>query len=83
MLSQGFDCSHVDHCLYMRKDIDDRPIILVLYMDDMFLVGKRKTSLDSLKDQLKSVVSIKDLGNVEHILGMRNNRKRKDKLLFL
>ena len=32
----------------------DSPIILVLYVDDMLLVGKRKTSLDALKDQLKS-----------------------------
>ena len=67
----------------MRKDIDGNPIILVLYVDDMLLAEKRKTSLDALKDQQKSVFSMKDLENVEHILGMKINRKRKDKLLFL
>ena len=50
MLSQGFDRSYADHCLYTRKDIDDSPLILVLYVDDMLLVGKRKTSLAALKD---------------------------------
>ena len=83
MLSQGFDRSYADHCLYTKKDIDDSPIILVLYVDDMLLAGKRKTSLDALKDQLKLVFSMKDLGNAEHILGMRISRNRKDKLLFL
>ena len=62
MLSQGFDRSHADHFLYTRKDIDDSPIILVLYVDDMFLARKRKTSLDALKDQLKSICSMKYLG---------------------
>jgi ATP-binding cassette subfamily B (MDR/TAP) protein 1 len=60
MFSQSFDRNHADHCLYTRKDIDDSPIIL--YVDDK-LNGKRKTSLDVLNDQLKSVLSMKNLVN--------------------
>ena len=74
-------------CLFInafgRKGSFDSPIILDLYVDDMLLAGKRKTSLDALEDQLKSVFSIKDLGNAKHILGMRISRNRKVKLLFL
>lgn len=83
MLSLGFKRSHADHCLYTKKDEDGSPIILVLYVDDMLLAGKNKTSLDALKQKLNSVFAMKDLGDAEHILGMRIKRDRKLKLLFL
>jgi hypothetical protein len=70
-----------DHCVYTKKDIDGSPIILVLYIDDMFLARNKKISLDATKDQLKSVFMIKDL--VKHILGMGISVNRKDVLLFL
>ena len=40
MVSQDFDHSNVDHCLYTKKDIDENPIVLILYVNDMLLVGK-------------------------------------------
>jgi hypothetical protein len=43
-----------------KKDIDGSPIILVLYVDDMLLAGKRKISLDTLKAHLKSVFCMKE-----------------------
>ena len=43
------------------------------------LDGKRKTSLDALKDQLIYKFSMKDLGNVERILNMQTDNNRKDK----
>ena len=49
----------------------------------MLLAGKHKTSLDALKRKLNSAFAMKDLGDVEHILGMRIKRDRKLKLLFL
>ncbi|MCO5581068.1 hypothetical protein L7F22_034944 [Adiantum nelumboides] len=49
----------------------------------MLLAGKHKTSLDALKRKLNSAFARKDLGDAEHILGMRIKRDRKLKLLFL
>ncbi len=83
MLSQGFKRSHADHCLYTKKDEDGSPIILVLYVDDMLIAGKHKSTIDALKRQLNSAFAMKDLGDAEHILGMRIKRDRKLKMLFL
>ena len=55
----------------------------MLYVDDMLLVGKQKCTLDALKEQLNIAFSMKDLGEVEHILGMRIKRQRKQHLLYL
>ena len=35
MLKHGYKRSHVDHCLYTKRDESGSPIILVLYVDDM------------------------------------------------
>ena len=83
MLKHGFKRSHADHCLYTKKDEDGSPIILVLYVGDMLLVGKKKSTLNALKQQLNSAFSMKDLGEAEHILGMRIKRDRQQYTLHL
>ena len=45
MLKHGFKKSHVDNYLYTKKDEDGNPIIVVVYVDDMLLVGKKKSTL--------------------------------------
>ena len=66
----------------MRKETNGSPIILVLYVDDTLIAAKHETSLQELKCKLKSAFSMKDLGNAEHILGIRIRRDRQKKLLF-
>ena len=75
--SHGFKRSHAYHYLCTKNDEDGNPIILVLYIDDMLLVGKKKSTLNGLKRQLNSPSSMKDIGEVEHILGMRLKRDRR------
>ena len=76
ILKHGFKRSHSDHCLYTKMDEDRSHIILVLYVDDMLLAGKKKRTLNALKQQLNSAFSMKDLGEAEHILGMQIKRDR-------
>ena len=83
MLKHGFKKSHVDNYLYTKKDEDGSPIIPVLYVDDMLLAGKKKSTLNALKQQLNSAFSMKDLGEAEHILGMRIKRDRQQYTLHL
>ena len=83
MLEHQFKRSHADHCLYTKKGVDGSPIILVLYVDDMLLAGKEKSTLDALKQQLNTAFSMKDLGDAEHILGMRIKRLRDQHTLYL
>ncbi|MCO5554677.1 hypothetical protein L7F22_008210 [Adiantum nelumboides] len=83
MLKHGYKRSHADHCLYIKYDEDGSPIILVLYVDDMLIAAKKRSTVDALKEQLKSAFSMKDLGAAEHVLGVRIRRQRDQRILYL
>ena len=71
----AFTKSKVDHCVYFKL-IDDHVIYLVLYMDDMLLVGNEKEIIQDLKTQLSSKFNMKDIGAANYILGMEIKRYR-------
>jgi len=52
------------------KLIGDHVIYLVLYVDDMLLVGNDKEIIQDLKTQLSSKFDMKYLGATNYILGM-------------
>ncbi|MCO5588831.1 hypothetical protein L7F22_042791 [Adiantum nelumboides] len=76
MKSQGYMRSETDHCLYIKRMADGSLLILVLYVDDMLIVGKDKHNVDALKSKLSENFAMKDLGNASHILGMQINQNR-------
>ena len=65
----GFTRSREDHCVYFKL-IGDYVIYLVLYVDDMLLIGNDKEIIQVLKTQLFSKFDMKDLGAANYILGM-------------
>jgi hypothetical protein len=71
-----------DHCVYFKL-IGDRVIYLVLYVDDMLLVGNDKEIIQDLKTQLSSKFDMKDLGAANYILGMEIKRDRAKRKLWL
>ena len=83
MLSQGYKRSDTDHCLYTKQAKDGSLLILILYVDDMLIAGKNIHEVDALKSKLNATFDMKDLGEANHILGMRIVRKKDKKLLFL
>jgi len=78
----GFTRSKVDHCVYFKL-IGDRVIYLVLYVDDMLLVGNDKEVIHDLKTQLSSKFDMKDLGGANYILGMEIKRDQAKRKLWL
>ena len=78
MISNGFNRSMASPCLYMKKETNGSPIILVLYVDDMLIAGKHETTLQEVKYKFKSAFPMKDLGKAEHILGKRIRRDRQE-----
>jgi hypothetical protein len=80
MLGLGFIRSKEDHCVYFKL-IGDHLIYLVLYVDDMFLIGKNKEIIKDVKTQLSSKFDMKDLGASNFILGMEIKRDRKKRKL--
>ena len=65
------------------KLIGDRVIYLVLYVDDMLLVGNDKEISQDLKTHLSSKFDMKDLGAANYILGMEIKRDRTKRKLWL
>jgi hypothetical protein len=56
------------------KLIGDHLIYLVLYVDDMLLIGNDKEIIQDVKTQLSSKFDMKDLGAANFILGMEIKR---------
>ena len=48
MCRTGFKRCEADHCYYV-KFFDKSYIILLLYVDDMFIVGSRTEEINNLK----------------------------------
>ena len=65
------------------KLIGDRVIYLVLYVDDMLLVGNDKEIIKDLKTQFSSKFDMKYLGVVNYILGMEIKRDLAKRKLWL
>jgi hypothetical protein len=82
MLGLGFTRSKEDHCVYFKL-IGDHLIYLVLYVDDMLLIGNNKEIIQDVKTQLSSKFDMKDLGASNFILGMEIKRDRKKRKLWL
>nr|ABA97342.2 retrotransposon protein, putative, Ty1-copia subclass [Oryza sativa Japonica Group] len=56
---------------------------LVLYVDDILLIGNDIPMLESVKTSLKNSFSMKDLGEAAYILGIRIYRDRSKRLIGL
>jgi hypothetical protein len=67
-MSLGFTKSDADPNLYYKVE-DGFPLILVLYVDDLFLTGDEKL-IDGCKRELTSEFEMKDLGLVQYFLGL-------------
>jgi hypothetical protein len=68
LTSLGFTKSKVDSNLYF-KIMDNEPVILLLYVDDLFLTGEEKL-IAECKRRLASEFEIKDLGLMHYFLGL-------------
>ena len=67
-MSMGFDKSKVNPNL-SYKVVEDVPVILLLYVDDLFLTGNEKQIMES-KKKLAEEFEMKDLGLMHYFLGM-------------
>jgi hypothetical protein len=68
LTSLGFTKSKDDSNLYF-KVMNDEPIILILYVDDLFLTGEENIITDC-KNKLATEFEMKDLGLMHYFLGL-------------
>ena len=82
ILGLGFVRSKVDHCVHY-KQVGDHFINIVLYVDDMLLIGNNKDVIKEVKSRPSSKFDMKDLGAANFILGMEIRRDRANKMISL
>ena len=84
MTEQGYDRCHYNHCVYFKRIDNGRYIILLLYVDDMLVVGFNMQYINVLNRKLDKSFVMNYLGVAKQILGMRITRDMKNhKLTFL
>jgi hypothetical protein len=83
MIEQGYSRWHFDPCVYFKRLENGSYIILLLYVDDMLVVGSNMQDINVLKKKLANSFVMKDLGAAKKILGMRITREKKNSKLTL
>jgi len=68
LIRLGFSKSHADPNLYY-KVVNNAPVILLLYVDDLFLTGE-ESLITQCKKELASEFDMKDLGLMHYYLGL-------------
>ena len=80
--SYGFIQNVDEPCVYKKIDGNDVSF-LVLYVDDILLIGNDVGTMSSIKVWLSSQFSMKDMGEASYILGIKLLRDRKQRMLGL
>ena len=78
----GFIQVYGEACIY--KNVSGSSVaFLILYVDDILLVGNNIELLDSVNEYLNKSFSMKDLGEADFILGIKIYRDRSRRLIGL
>ena len=80
MINHGYSRTTPDHCVFTKRFSDDDFIILLLYVDDMLIIGH---DARKIKRELSKYFAMKDLGSVKQILGMKIFSDRKNGKLYV
>ena len=74
MTKSGFCKAKKDTCCF--KKYTGSYVFLLLYVDDMLIVGSSMREINNLKTRLSAAFEMKDLSPVKQILGMNISRNR-------
>nr|GEY39794.1 zinc finger, CCHC-type [Tanacetum cinerariifolium] len=77
VLSNGYLLNQADKCVYSKFDTSGKGFIICLYVDDMLIFGTDQVQVDLTKEFLSSRFSMKYMGEVDVILGIRINHESK------
>ncbi|GJY80741.1 retrotransposon protein, putative, ty1-copia subclass [Tanacetum coccineum] len=78
----GFIQNRDEPCVY-RKASGSDVVFLILYVDDILIMGNNIPKLKEVKDYLGKCFSVKDLGEAAYILGIKIYRDRSLRLIGL
>ena len=71
-----------DHYVYVKRS-EDGILILSLYVDDILIAESNMGLINAIKEWLSSIFEMKDMGEVNFMLGVRILRDRSKRFLGL
>ena len=74
---QGYIQSEVNHTMFYKHSREGKIVVLIVYVDDIILIGDDNPKLERLKKALTREFEIKDLGPLKYFLGMEFARSKK------
>ena len=66
MNSMGYNQSQGDHTVFFKQTEMNKVIALIVYVDDIALIGNDPAEMEKLKRQLAKEFEIKDLGKLKY-----------------
>ncbi|GJT46623.1 retrovirus-related pol polyprotein from transposon TNT 1-94 [Tanacetum coccineum] len=69
LIEFGFTQSKKDYSLFVKKE-GSSIIAVLVYVDDLLIIGNDQSQIFKLKTQLSSVFHMKDLGELNYFLGL-------------
>jgi hypothetical protein len=77
----GFHSSSADPCLYVKFGSSGEIEVIVLYVDDLIIASNSRTMADKFKQAISKEFSMKDLKELDWILGMAIKRNREKRVM--
>ena len=71
MQNHGFNKTMCDHCVFVKNFGDNDFIIILLYVDDILIVGEDANKIDNLKRELSKSFAMKDMRPAKQIFCMK------------
>ncbi len=83
LTSIGYNRCRSDTCMYVKKSKSNNIIIITLFVDDLLSIFDEQDRIEWNEDKNKIMnkYKVKDLGNIEWILGMKIDRDIKNKTM--
>jgi len=70
LVTSGFQTSNANFSLYVKKT-DHEIVIIIIYVDDLIIIGDSDADMFDLKKLLKQKFEMKDLGKLRYFLGIK------------
>ncbi|RDX94097.1 hypothetical protein CR513_23570, partial [Mucuna pruriens] len=69
-LNEGFEKCDYEHTLFVKKEKEDKILIVSLYVDDLIFIGNDELMFAKFKSSMKHEFDMIDLGKMRYFLGL-------------
>jgi len=78
----NFICNQLDQSV-LKRNTDEMSCLICFYVDDILIASSDLTTIQTIKELIKSKYKITDMGEAQHFLGMTIQRDRPAKILTM